>query len=393
MKDRQGISIIAVLVAIGLTGAIAGGVMKLIHNQLAATKLVEIIDKRNDILNFYSELLRDDSVWQCMLNYKTGSDFTNADLRDYVVNLSTSVTNGGAAVIATDCATVLVEATGLTLGDSIIEADTNGWWTVQVTWQGVGKGAVDLTLEVSIDRSKFNAQHSSKVNQPIKSQTIKVHRSENATQGSCRGSDYEEAVISIALHTAANNRMISCSSSDYRIVQLATRSGCTGAHPIGNITAKGEIICSAGVTFRPQPPAAGNFAFNGLSASGIFTKIATIVLLKDKDCHPGAIKGIGSRGQVNCSNDVRGHAGLAGCSWPYTNAPGGYAIQPRVDVKPGVSIVCPTCPSHCRGCPSNCSGCPTGCCQPNCCYKPGGKCNGCQHPICESLHFPSNGAP
>lgn len=390
MKDRQGITIVGVLVAIGLTGVIAGGGMKLINNQLAATKLVEIIDKRNDILNFYSELLRDDSVWQCVLNHKTGSNFTNTDLRDYVVNLSTSVTNGGVAIIATDCATVLVEATGRTLGDSIIEADTNGWWTVQVTWQGVGKGAVDLTLEVSIDRSKFNAQHSSKVNQPIKSQTIKVHRSENATQGSCRGSDYEEAVISIALHTAANNRMISCSGSDYRIVQLATRSGCTGAHPIGNITAKGEIICSTGVTFRPQPPAAGNFAFNGLSASGIFTKIATRVLLKDKDCRPGVVKGIGSRGQINCSNDVRGPAGPAGCSWPYTEASGGHAIKSRIDISSGVSIECSRCPSGCGGCPPNCSTCPTGCC---CCYNPGGNCNGCQHPICTSLHFPSNGVP
>ena len=375
MKDTQGLTLISMLVAIGLTGVVAVTSVTLINNQMTAKKVLEIIDKRSAIVNFYSNIMRDGDVWKCTLNHKTGGSFTNADLRNYVINLNTFVGSGGVTIVAPDCATVLVAATGKMLGDSITAEDANGWWTIAITWQGMGKGGVDISLEVSLDKDRFDAQHSFKLKQLIKNQTIKVHHSENTTQGnSCEGSDYEEAVTGINLHTAADNRKINCSGNRYRIVQLATKSGCSPPHLISNITPKGEIICSAGVAVTPFP-SSNNAALRGLGASGNFFRDATRVLIEDIDCSSGAVEV--SSGGLSCDNNPQGPPGEPGCDWPYAMELGGNTIEDRIDVSEGVSIPCPPPPS-----PPD----------PRC-YNPGGSCNSCQHPICASLNYPHNGAP
>ena len=254
MHNRQGFALFSTLVAIGLSGVVAAAAAKMFTNQRALLKMAESSDKRSAIVDFYRDMLHDDDVWQCTLNHKTGSNYTNSDLRDYVVDLKPLPPGGGVALIAPDCSTTLIEAAGRKLGKSITTADPNGWWTVALTWQGMGKGAVDLKLEVSIDINKYNTRHAAKLNQLMSNRIIKVHRSENATQGvSCRKPNYEEAVTSINLHTAASNRRINCSAGNYRIVKTddTANSNCSLPNVIEDITAEGNVVCSSKVVVKP----------------------------------------------------------------------------------------------------------------------------------------------
>ena len=326
MKYRQAFTLTSLLVSVALTGIVAAVVSQTFINQLTLTRVIDVIDRRSAIVDFYSDLLRDDSVWQCTLRH-------NTDLRDYVVNLSTLVTQGGLDIIAPDCSTVLAELAGRKLGDSLNVADANGWWTVSPTWSGVGKGAVDLTLEVSIDRNVFDAQHGFKLRQTINNKIIKVHRSENSTQvNNCRGAGYEEAVTSIDPHTALQNRRLKCSGADYRIIK--TSSGCTLPHLIGNITDEGDIECTTGVAVIPFT-SYQNTAPNNLSGSGVFTSITLRTLVETKDCMPvetptpgkpnppdpppAGISSISSSGIVSCASSPSGRRGARGCVWPWTS--------------------------------------------------------------------------
>ena len=311
MKYRQAFTLTSLLVSVALTGIVAAVVLKTFINQLTLTRVIDVIDSRSAIVGFYSDLLRDDSVWQCTLRH-------NTDLRDYVVNLSTLVTQGGLDIIAPDCSIVLAESAGRKLGDSLNVADANGWWTVTPTWSGVGKGAVDLTLEVSIDRNVFDAQHGFKLRQTINNKIIKVHRSENSTQvNNCRGAGYEEAVTSIDPHTALQNRRLKCSGADYRIIK--TSSGCTLPHLIGNITDEGDIECTTDVAVLPSPPDR-NTALNGLDVSGVFTRDTLRTLVETKDCGSGVIGSISTDGHISCSSSPVGPPGARGCNAPWSRA-------------------------------------------------------------------------
>ena len=320
MNNKQGLTLISAVVAMGLMGVIVAAGMKLINNQVTLTKQIEVTDRRSAIVKFYSDLLRDANVWDCTLKHTT-----NSNLKDYVVNLSTLTINGNVALIAPDCSTVLVGAAGKKLGNSSAAADANGWWTVKITWQGMGKGAVDLKLTVSLDRTQFNHLHGFQLDQPLQDQMFKVRRSENAVQGnSCKGTDYEEAVTGINLHTASANRRVNCSGNDYRIVQVgdAANTNCTSPHVIKNITAKGEVVCSTDIAVKPSP--SDNSPITGLDPDGNFTRDPTKIFIEGKDCGTGnAVDYIDAQGKIHCASNPKGPEGEQGCDWPLTRVYGG----------------------------------------------------------------------
>ena len=387
MRNNRGLTLMSTVVAIALTGIVAAAGMQLVNHQMTATGMAEVIAKRAAILNFYSDLLRDDKVWSCSLNHKIGSTFTNAALRDYVVKLDSTVIQGDLALIAPDCTTVMIESSGRTLGKSMTTAAVNGWWDVKITWQGMGKGAVDLKLEVAIDRNKFNLQHGFKLDQSMKTQMIKEHRSENSTQNpSCVGVGYEEAVTGINLHTASSNRRVNCSGANYRIVQLANRAGCTPPHLVENIDSRGNIICSTGIGVKPSAPL-NNTAINGLDTTGDFTRDANRSFIERKDCSPGVIDRIGADGSVTCVSPPKGPDGPPGCDWPTTrvspsgNEVGACAFAGRTRMCES-SVCCRT--GICKESLSACSadqdkGC-------DCTFRSGEEtycgCNAGSHPIC-----------
>ena len=53
-----------------------------------------------------------------------------------------------------------------TLKDSVVTADSNGWWDIELRWQEMGNSAVDLIFTQKLDRDKWQNATSPKRHLP-----------------------------------------------------------------------------------------------------------------------------------------------------------------------------------------------------------------------------------
>ena len=274
-KQKLGLTLTSIMVAVGLSGILAVAGVRLVTNQMNALRVMELIDKGDSIYKFYSNLLHDDKVWWCTLYDGKGSAGSatvppspNKALRDCVFGSGGcfSGTAGTAMqLMGPDCKfheptiagkvkhrfeykhlgsgvggldfttppglqferspTTLIDAGGKTLRDSVMRPAA-GWWTVEVRWQEMGNNAVDLIFTQKFDADKWRAapaagkRHLPELNYP---RALRVRRSTNYVSGETDCSD--KAAVEIALHTL--KRDVTCGQ------QLVKTGGTLGSCPSG----------------------------------------------------------------------------------------------------------------------------------------------------------------
>ena len=267
-KQKLGLTLTSIMVAVGLSGILAVAGMRLVTNQMNALRVMELIDKGDAIYKFYSNLLHDDKVWWCTL-YDEIEEVPpppnpNIALRECVFGKGGCFSgNAGTAMklMGPDCQfhepvigppgnrivkhrfkydhrrvgaydftkeymdvgvlkkqfessnVTFIKAGGKTLRDSVMvePSDGYGWWNVELRWTEVGNNAVDLIFTQKFDAGKWRdapaagKRHLPELNYP---REFRVRRSTNYLEGSGCGAS---AVTEIGLHTA--NRNIDCHGS------------------------------------------------------------------------------------------------------------------------------------------------------------------------------------
>ncbi len=276
LATRDGLTLTSLMVAVGLSGVLALAAMRLVVNQMNALRVMELQDKSDAIYKFYSNLLHDDKVWWCTLYYgieQTPPPTANREMRRCVFGKGSCTTpSGGTALrlMGPDCefkepvvagkvlhrfkaggaldfssanfessSVTFIPEGGKTLKDSVVTADSSGWWNIELKWQDMGNNAVDLIFTQKLDRDKWQNATSPKRHLPElragsgSGRVLRVRRSTNYVSGGCSGS----GVIEIALHTAS--RSVGCGPNE-----LIDTRGEVGTCPLGD--PKGQVVYSTG---------------------------------------------------------------------------------------------------------------------------------------------------
>ena len=231
--NKHGLSLVSTMVAIALSSIVAVAAGKLITNQTALAKIEELHDRRQAILKFYTDMLKNEAIVKCTLE-------GNSSLNEHVKKYQTSSGVSSAALIPPSCSGSLIPSGGMYLGESISIAKSDGWWKISFGWEGKGKGAVDFVVDICFDRDKHKAAYPSYDVPPLKHEcpskkSVRVRYSENSVQAGDKDC-VNKAVVDIALHTV--NRQVTCSV--HPLVDISTT--CTTF--IENIDDKGKIECS-----------------------------------------------------------------------------------------------------------------------------------------------------
>ena len=265
-KQKLGLTLTSIMVAVGLSGILAVAGVRLVVNQMNALRVMELIDKGDAIYKFYSNLLHDDKVWWCTL-YDEIEEVPplpnpNIALRNCIFGKGGCFSgSAGTAMklMGPDCQfhepvvgppgsrivkhrfkhnnrrvgaydftkeymdagmlrkqfessnVTFIPVGGKTLRDSVMVASSDGWWNVELRWTEVGNNAVDLIFTQKFDAGTWRdapaagKRHLPELNYP---REFRVRRSTNYLQDPGCGA---AAVTNIALHTA--NRQLDCHPS------------------------------------------------------------------------------------------------------------------------------------------------------------------------------------
>ena len=291
VASRAGLTLTSIMVAVGLSGVLALAGMRLLVNQMNALRVMELKDKGDAIYKFYSNLLHDDKVWWCTLydgREQNPPDLTdsNAVMRQCIFGKASKCfdTAGGTALrlMGPDCefkeplvsgrikhrfktvgaydfqnnfessSVTFIPEGGKTLKDSVVTADSTGWWDVELKWREMGSGAIDLIYTQKLDRDKWQNATTPKRYLPElldsdgSGRVLRVRRSTNnvPTDGCARS-----GLVSIGLHTSS--RDITCSAKI--LVTTSTFGGLVANCPAG--VAKGAVVYSTAQEGTPSDAA------------------------------------------------------------------------------------------------------------------------------------------
>ncbi len=294
LASRAGLTLTSIMVAVGLSGVLALAAMRLMVNQMNALRVMELKDKGDAIYKFYSNLLHDDKAWWCTLydgREQDPPDLTdsNAVMRQCIFGKASKCfdTAGGTALrlMGPDCefkeplvsgkikhqfrplriasssydfinnfessSVTFIPEGGKTLKDSVVTADSNGWWHVELKWREMGSSAIDLIYTQKLDRDKWQNATTPKRYLPKlldsegSGRVLRVRRSTNNVPHGCARS----GLVSIGLHTSS--RDITCSAKI--LVTTATLSGLVSNCPAG--VAKGAVVYSTAQEGTPSDAA------------------------------------------------------------------------------------------------------------------------------------------
>ena len=265
-RSTAGLTLMSTLVAVALSGVIAVFAAKMITGQVRVAKVSELIDKREAILKYYTTLLKDEQVWKCTL-------YSNTGLRNYIMGAGGSPPSN-VTLVGSNCTfstheqdkqyvgiggvtptNTIIAGGNLTLGESITDADPDGWWKLELSSTAAGgSAAVDLKLEICLDRDKYAAAYPSGVPQELKyicpaKKLVRVRHSENSVDKGvnevCKASG--KAVVDIALHDDSPRREVSCSTLPLVPTSTSPDKCLPKFAQIG-----GTVTCSAGVGVKPR---------------------------------------------------------------------------------------------------------------------------------------------
>ena len=280
-KQKLGLTLTSIMVAVGLSGILAVAGVRLVVNQMNALRVMELIDKGDAIYKFYSNLLHDDKYggalysggnndppllpqpnqalrgcvfckWcfsapsaQHEINGAVASSTSSVGYIKHRFKYDPSKLGGGAFDFKADygglkqfesSSVIFIPAGGKTLRDSVMRPPSggSGWWHVELRWREVGNNAVDLIFTQKFDAGTWRdapaagKRHLPELNYP---REFRVRRSTNYLEGSgCGGS----AVTEIALHTA--NRDVDCHSSPLvRTNSSSPLVSCPTNAPLGQV--------------------------------------------------------------------------------------------------------------------------------------------------------------
>ena len=265
MDKRQcGFTLTSIMVAVGLSGVLAVAGVRLVVNQMNALRVMELIDKGDAIYKFYSNLLHDDKVWWCTLYDGMEGSATvppnpNKALRECVFGKGGCGSSMPMMLKGPDCKfdkppgrqrfkqsgaldfdpggnfrssnVPLIPDVGKDLKESVMKADSGGWWNVDLKWTDVGNNAVDLIFEQKFDADKWRSaptagkRYMPELNYP---RTFRIRRSTNYLSGSGCGA---AAVTEIGLHTASRN--VVCGAS--LVNTVGNLDKCPKLAPLGQV--------------------------------------------------------------------------------------------------------------------------------------------------------------
>ena len=229
---NSGMTLTSMLVALALTSVTAVFGTRLVIDQLSLANSVIIMSKGESIFRFYSALVLDSDAWQATLNGDT-------DLKDYVKrhDVSPPAPNNKISLTLRDAiGNVMIPSSGMKLKDEIVYNSTpDGWWEVELSWVKMGRGSVDLILELCLNKATFQSAPENLGRQnianafgflcPNKKRTTRIRYSENSVQlptTTCGAQG--KAVRAISTHSAPNSRFVTCST--YELVNSNQR--CAG---------------------------------------------------------------------------------------------------------------------------------------------------------------------
>ena len=287
-KQKLGLTLTSIMVAVGLSGILAVAGVRLVVNQMNALRVMELIDKGDAIYKFYSNLLHDDKVWWCTL-YDEIEEVPplpnpNIALRNCIFGKGGCFSgSAGTAMklMGPDCQfhepvvgppgsrivkhrfkhnnrrvgaydftkeyldagmlrkqfessnVTFIPVGGKTLRDSVMRPPSgSGWWHVELRWTEVGNNAVDLIFTQKFDAGTWRdapaagKRHLPELNYP---REFRVRRSTNYLQDPGCGA---AAVTNIALHTA--NRQLDCHPSPL-VRTVGSLSSCPINGPLGQV--------------------------------------------------------------------------------------------------------------------------------------------------------------
>lgn len=272
-KQKLGLTLTSIMVAVGLSGVLAVAAVRLAVNQMNALQVMELIDKGDAIYKFYSNLMHDDKVWWCTLFDKIEEptpSHPNMDMRNCLFGAGGCGGGGGIFLKGPDCkfnepivggkvmhrfktsgaydftkeygtdrqyqssAVDFIPDGGKYLKESVMQpAGSGGWWNVKVEWEHVNNNAVDLVFTQSFDADNWrNApsagkRHLPELNYP---RELRVRRSTNFLSGTGCGA---RAVVDIKLHT--HGRTVDCGE------RLVHTTGSLSSCPTGG-GKKGAVV-------------------------------------------------------------------------------------------------------------------------------------------------------
>ena len=219
--SNSGMTVTSMLVALALTSVTAVFGTRLVIDQLSLANSVIIMSKGESIFRFYSALVLDSDAWQATLN-------GNTTLRDYVKKYDVSSSSTKHALDLRDAmGNIMIPSGGMALKNEVVynPAITGGWWEVELSWVKMGKGSVDLILELCLNKTNFQSAPENLGRKNIanafgflcsnKKRTTRIRYSENSVQlpaTTCGAQG--KAVMAISTHNAPNSRVVTCSTHE-----------------------------------------------------------------------------------------------------------------------------------------------------------------------------------
>ena len=245
--SNSGMTVTSMLVALALTSITAVFGTRLVIDQLSLANSVIIMSKGESIFRFYSALVLDSNAWQATLN-------GNTTLRDYVKKYDVSSSPTKHNLNLRDAiGNIMIPSGGMTLKNEVVydPAITNGWWEIELSWVKMGKGSVDLILELCLNKATFQSAPENLGRKNIanafgflcsnKKRTTRIRYSENSVQlpaTTCGAQG--KAVMAISPHSAPNSRVVTCST--YELVN--SNRWCTSSRNLVFAISSGVGSCT-----------------------------------------------------------------------------------------------------------------------------------------------------
>ena len=274
MKNQQsGLTLTSLLTAVALTGVLAVSASKLVVNQSKMAKVLYLIDQREAIARFYSEMMNNELAWKCTLY-----DTHNSSLLTQVISTTAASFSGAVELHTPDCAfeektvgnqryaefDVLTSPYGIGgayrssgsffptnpiyLADSLTEEDADGWWEVSLTGSGIAKGSVDLMLKMKFLKNKYMSAHGNFNPPDIKEDLeYRVRHSREAIAGGdadCGSS----AVVAIGDLVGASVKDVSCST--HNLINVAGGGATDQGNVVLGFSSSAIVRTEDGVNHR-----------------------------------------------------------------------------------------------------------------------------------------------
>ena len=259
VNRNDGLTLTSILVAVALMGVTAVFGTRLVVDQFTLANTIRIADQGESIFRFYRAIMMDGDAWSQTISRNT--------------NLKTYVEQHGAGTSTTEHSISLHSATGTQLipslgarfKDNITANDPAGWWKVDLSWQQMGRGSIDLILKVCLDYPAFVADLENDGRKNLASsyrfrcptptctssttpkcqvKTTRLRYSENSVMAGSTCND--KAIIAIGHHGVSDyrqSRKVTCST--HKLIKTGT--SCSNGDFIGRIET-GHGHCQGGRT-------------------------------------------------------------------------------------------------------------------------------------------------